>query len=122
MVICDRHPSDTLGAIDGPRLPPVPHAAGIRERLYHAFARAEHRLYRTLPSPDVLIKLTVSLETAKSRNRSRRKADKHTDHELEDRHLQPAEFRSRIAAREIDTQRPLTETLLTAKRAIWETL
>ncbi|MEZ4683882.1 MAG: hypothetical protein R2932_57700 [Caldilineaceae bacterium] len=76
LVICDRYPSVTVGAVDSPRLKlwtGEERTSPIVRALYNRIVQLEHALYRRMPDPDVVIRLTVSLEIAKQRNRNRGK-------------------------------------------------
>ncbi len=123
VVVCDRYPTAQLGAMDGPRLDPGMEAHGVRAAIYWMLSRWESRVYRGLPQPDVLIRLTVSVETAKERNRRRDKADKHTDEDLESRHQSLGTWNTREdRCRDVSTEGTLEETLSRVKNAIWEVL
>jgi thymidylate kinase len=87
-------------------------------------ARMEHGLYAQIPPPDVVLKLSVSVETAKIRNRERIKAGKESDAYLESRHRQMRAW-NRPGSRaiyEIDTEQPLESTLGCVRELIWEAL
>jgi thymidylate kinase len=123
VVICDRYPTSQVGAMDGPRITARPEARGTLAAIHGWLARLESRLYGSLPQPDVLIRLTVSVETAKQRNRERQKADKHTDEDLENRHQSLGSWSTRSnRCWEVSTEGTLDETLSRAKQAIWEAL
>lgn len=123
VVVCDRYPTSVVDAMDGPRLRPDVEARGFRSGVYARLAGLEHRLYRDLPQPDVLIRLTVSLETAQRRNRARTKADKHTEQELESRHQSLGSWSTRSdRCRDVSTEGSLEETLSRLKPVIWELL
>jgi thymidylate kinase len=124
IVICDRYPSDECGATDGPRLRVRTGERTWRTRLMNLFARCEQRLYRNNAPPDVALRLHVSIETAKRRNRQRTKSDRHSDDLLEARH-QPHRAWTKTGTRvahDFDTELSLAETLLSVKKAIWESL
>jgi thymidylate kinase len=123
VVVCDRYPTSQLGAMDGPRLEARPEARGFLADAYARLAETEGRLYRSLPQPDVLIRLTVSVETAKQRNREREKADKHTDEDLESRHQGLGSWSTPgNRSWEVSTEGSVEETLARVKQAIWEAL
>lgn len=124
VVICDRYPRSLVGAMDGPRLSAVPDVRGPLSGVYAFLTRIEDRLYHGLPQPDVLIELTVSVESAKRRNRARIKAGMHTDEDLESRHLGTQGTWSIRSDRRwrISTEGSLEETALAVKRAIWGSL
>ncbi len=146
IIICDRYPTETIGAMDSPRLWEQPDKKGLPcpwpakwpwqggqsprqargwfAAFYNRLARFEQRLYRDIPPPDVVLKLKVSLATAKQRNRARLKASKELDEYLEIRHQQSREW-SKAGTKfiyDIDTERSLEETMLAVKHAIWQSL
>jgi thymidylate kinase len=124
IVICDRYPSAIVGAMDSPRLRPGEAGGGVLGPVHSRLARLEHRLYAQIPPPEAVLRLRVSLETAKRRNQERIKPGKEADSYVESRHRQRAEWcRAGVRSfRDIDTERPLPETLLCVKKAIWESL
>jgi hypothetical protein len=71
-----------------------------------------------------VLKLKVSLETAKQRNRTRLKMNNDSDECLEIRHQQSREWYKPGTKHiyDIDTEQSLTETILNVKKAIWESL
>jgi thymidylate kinase len=151
IIICDRYPTETTGAMDSPRLWEQPDKKGLPcpwpakwpwqggqspragqgwlAAFHNRLARFEQRLYRDIPPPDVVLKLKVSLETAKRRNRTRMKAGcpsagNDSDEYLEIRHRQSREW-SKAGTKfiyDIDTERSLEETMLAVKQAIWQSL
>ena len=123
IVICDRYPSETIGAMDSPHLRENPRG-GIISAVYNRIGRLEHRLYKQIPPPDIVLRLKVSIETAKRRNRERVKAGKETDSYLESRHRQSGDWQ-RSGTKytyDIDTERPLVDTILSVKKTIWGSL
>ena len=124
IVICDRYPSDLSGATDGPRLQVRAGQHSWRGRLFNWLARCEQRIYEQNPSPDLALRLQVSIETAKRRNRERTKSDRHSDEDLECRH-QPCRAWRKTGTKvvhDIDTEQSLADTTLSVKQAIWESL
>ncbi|MCI0400308.1 MAG: hypothetical protein L0Z68_03265 [Gammaproteobacteria bacterium] len=122
IVVCDRYPTETIGAMDSPRLEEHPDQAGIKALFYNWLARLEHRLYHRMPPPDVVLRLRVSLETAKQRNHARAGAE--ANDYLETRHRQICEWHKQGTKYfyDIDTERSLEETVLSVKQAIWKSL
>lgn len=122
IVICDRYPSGNVGAMDSARLRPVTTASGLGVSIYNWLARLENRLYEEIPPPDVVLRLHVSLETARRRNRDRIK--KEGDAYLISRHKQNKEWHKAGVkyVYDIDTETSLTETSLDIRRRIWGTL
>lgn len=122
IVLCDRYPSLVVGAMDSPRLAEVTGRGPLASLLRH-LARLEARLYRDMPPPDLILRLHVSLETAKRRNRERLKLEKEGEAYLISRHRQASEWqRPGVRTCDIDTERPLRETILAVKQAIWSEL
>ena len=119
IVLCDRYPSTNASAVDGPQLRSNdPAALGpVRRRL----ARLEARLYRDIPAPDLVIRLTAPLEVTLERNRSRTKSE--PEEYVRSRHARSAalEFtRTRLAT--VDTDRPLEAVQREIQRLIWDAL
>jgi hypothetical protein len=92
--------------------------------IYSWLARLEQWMYRQIPPPDIALRLKVSIETAKRRNRERIKAGKESDVYVEHRHRQsPDWYKSGTKCTyDIDTEQPLIETVLHVKKVIWESL
>lgn len=124
IVICDRYPSETIGAMDSPRLEEISTGNAKISKIYNYLARLEKKIYRQIPPPDAVLQLRVSVETAKKRNQERIKAGKESDAYLESRHRQSREWN--MAGTKyvvpIDTELPLIETILNVKQNIWEIL
>lgn len=118
VVLSDRYPSAVVGAMDSPRL--GEESGAILRLLGHL----EAKFYSQIPPPDAVVRLTVSLEVAKRRNRERSKSDKHSDEHLEERHVQsPPWSRPGVGlVRDVDTDGALAETLLEVKKAVWSWL
>lgn len=120
IILCDRYPSMSTGAPDGPQLQQVevdPKKYPIRSWL----ARTEKRLYQEIPAPDMVISLHVPLEVALLRNKNRGKE------EPEDY----VRFRHSLASNltygnapiyKINTDQPLDATVLEVKKNIWRNL
>jgi thymidylate kinase len=113
-----------LGAMDSRRLEANHVMSGPITAIYNWVAYLEERIYKQIPPPDIAIRLTVSLETAKRRNKERIKVEKEQDAELEFRHRQSLSWHMSGAncVHDIDTDQSLTETVLSTKRVIWEWL
>lgn len=124
IIICDRYPSENIGAMDSPRLRTDVTKSGLTPTIYRWLARLEHQLYKQIPPPDAVLRLNVSIETAKKRNTERIKAGKEDDAYVESRHRESKEWRRSGTkyVRNIDTELPLAETIHNVKRTIWELL
>lgn len=124
IIICDRYPSEVVGAMDSPRLQVGQNGAGFYSNLINQLAKIERRLYRQIPPPDIVLRLNVSVETAIKRNRERIKAGKETDAYLESRHLQNQGWQMSQVKEiiDIDTEQSLSNTILNVKQSIWVSL
>ncbi len=124
IVICDRYPSEIIGAMDSPRLREQSTAGGTKAALYNWLVRVEQRLYQQIPPPDIVLRLGVSLETAQQRSRERLKSAKDDDDYLEARHRQSREWHKAGTKYlyDIDAERSLAETILDVKKTIWQSL
>ena len=122
IIVCDRYPSKIIGAMDSPRLKEELLKTGPVATIYNCLARVEKRLYRQIPPADTVLKLKVSLETAKKRNRCRNEQD--GDAYLEARHRQGRDghIPGTRFVNEINTEQTLEETLRDVKKAVWESL
>lgn len=124
IVICDRYPSEITSAMDSPRLQEKTERGGWLASFYNAAATLERHFYTQIPSPDIVVRLHVSVETAKQRNRLRNKPGEETDTYIESRHHQTREWH-RTGTRsvfDVDTEQPLAETLLNIKEILWRAL
>jgi thymidylate kinase len=120
IILCDRYPSMSTGAPDGPQLQQFeidPKRYPIQAWLAHI----EKRLYHEIPSPDMVISLYVPIEVALLRNKNRGKE------EPEDY----VRFRHSLAANleygnspvyKINTDQTLDTTVLEVKKNIWRNL
>ena len=124
IVICDRYPSERVGAMDSRRLQENPTKGGPIGAIYNWLARLEEQMYKQISPPDIVLQLGVSIETIKKRNRERIKAGKGQSANIESRHRQSQDWH-RSGTKylyDIDTEQPLAETILSVKRVIWESL
>lgn len=124
IIISDRYPSNIIGAVDSPRLEEKSNEKGILYFFYNKLARLESQLYQQIPPPDIVVKLKVSVDTAKQRNRDRYKPGKESDEFLESRHQQSSHWQifTVNSIYEVDTEQPLEETIPFVKHAIWVAL
>ena len=122
IVVCDRYPTNATGMMDSPRLREDPSQKGMTASVFNWLARVERKLYRQIPPPDIVLRLSVSLETAKKRNASREVVD--DENYLQHRHQQAKEWYmpgTRLI-KDINTDLSLDETLFSIKQAIWSSL
>lgn len=125
IIICDRYPTETLDAMDSPRLQEHSNGNGVKTRLYNRLARFENHIYKQMPPPDVVLALKVSIETAKQRNRNRKEEIGMDDEDyLEARHQQAGKWHKHGIkyTYDIDTEMSFEETILSVKKSIWEVL
>ncbi|MBI1879484.1 MAG: hypothetical protein HYR94_14905 [Chloroflexi bacterium] len=122
IIVCDRYPSRIIGAMDSPRLEEEPRKTGPVVTIYNRLARLEKQLYQQIPPPDIILKLKVSLETAKKRNRERNGQDGEAYLEARHRQSQDWHMPGTRSVYEIDTEQTLEETICNVKEAIWESL
>lgn len=124
IVICDRYPSEEVGAMDSPRLQEYLTGSGPKISIYNWLADLEGRLYKQIPPPDIALRLNVSIEIAKKRNRERIKSGKETDAYVESRHRQSRDWHRSGTKHiyDINTEQPLPETIRCVKEALWESM
>ena len=120
IVICDRYPSSVYGAMDSPQLDldsPVINGSFI----LRAMAQLEHKIYRTIPIPDHVLKLTVPVEVAVQRNVKRNKTEDETY--LRRRHAQSEKQKypfTKVTV--VDTNTELEDSLSRIKSLIWASI
>lgn len=107
--------------MDSPRLEESP-KTGLVAATYNYLARLEKTLYKQIPPPDIVLKLSVSLETAKRRNSARDGQDEEAY--LEARHRQSQEWHmpGTRYLYSIDTEQTLEDTINNVKDVIWGSL
>jgi thymidylate kinase len=116
LVICDRYPSRTVGAMDSARL-----GQSVEGRLLQGLARWEDQFYRQIPAPDVVIQLSVPLEVAVQRNLARPK--KEAVAYVARRHaLSLAPEFPAARAFGLDSNQPQGQTIARARQLVWEAL
>jgi thymidylate kinase len=120
IILCDRYPSSSTGAPDSPQLSQVllpRDQYPIRRRL----ARIENQLYQEISPPDLVISLSVPLEVAIIRNKTRGKEE--SEELLRLRHAQSSTLNfEKTSVIEINTNQPLEESVLEVKKAIWNVI
>jgi thymidylate kinase len=120
IVLCDRYPSTQIGAPDSPQLSNLA-TSSERYSIRSTLATMEARLYREVPSPDLVIYLNAPLEVTISRNANRSK--KEPEEYVRWRHARSSglEFGKAHVCR-INTDQPIEQTVLEIKKAIWNAL
>ncbi len=122
VVISDRYPSESVGAIDSCCFDEMA-LAKCGSPLKRWLMNRERALYKGLPKPGLVLRLTAPIETTIERDAGRLKhggpdaAAVRRRWELESR----PEF-SGTPVIQIDTNRPLDETVRTVVRAVWSAL
>ena len=122
IIICDRYPSNVVGAADSPRLDES-NEMGVWSHIYRIMVRIERKIYASIPTPDYVIRLSVPLEVALSRNEQRRKKGNESDEYVRRRHEEsnkasfPASF-----VYDISTEKPLEESVREVRKAMWNML
>lgn len=120
IVLCDRYPSLNSGVPDSPQLShfPVP---SNRYSVRRILAQIEARLYREMPTPDLIIYLNAPLEVAVLRNATRDK--KEPESYVRRRYARSANLEfGETPVCKINTDQPLDRTILEVKNAIWKVL
>lgn len=120
IIISDRYPSLDAGTMDSAQLSTI---EAPPNSILGYLADLEGKIYRDMPRPSIVVKLSVPIDVAISRNRNRVKPGKETESYLRERHKQPSQ-RSYGAMAEfsIDTSPPLEETLRAIKTEVWRYL
>jgi thymidylate kinase len=122
VVLCDRFPSQVVGAANSPRLVACG-ASSFTGRLYDSLVSLEGRIYEAIPPPDTVIRLTVPLEDAVRRNEDRIKAGKEAEDYVRQRHAR-AGLLTYPGVHELilDTAGDFAETTRQARRLVWTAL
>ena len=119
IVLCDRYPSLLNGVPDSPQLS-MP-ASSRKYSIRGLMARIEARLYREIPSPDLIIHLSAPLDVTVSRNATRSK--KEPEDYIQRRHAQTSNLDfGNAPIYKINTDQPLDQILLKIKKVIWNVL
>lgn len=120
IVLCDRYPSREIGAPDSPQLPRLSDSnegSSIRDRL----AKIEAKLYKDIPSPDLVIYLTAPIEVTISRNAARSKYE--PEDYVRHRHARSSNLKfGKTTVYKINTDQAFDRTVLEIKKAIWDVL
>jgi thymidylate kinase len=120
LVLCDRYPSLRSGAPDSPQLSHLAPLTGNHSSR-HRLANIEARLYREIPSPDLVIFLTAPIEVTISRNAARSKNE--PESYVRRRHARSSNLEfGKAQVYKINTDQPLDQTVLEVRKAIWSVL
>jgi len=120
IILCDRYPSMSAGAPDGPQLQQFeidPKQYPVQSWLAHI----EKRLYKEIPAPDMVISLQVPLEVALLRNKNRGKEE--PEDYVRFRHSLASSLEyGNAPVYKVNTDQPLETTVLEVKKNIWSNL
>jgi thymidylate kinase len=120
IVLCDRYPSMSQGAPDGPQLQQFV-IDPKRHPIQAWLVRIEKRLYQEIPAPDIVISLYVPLEVALLRNKNRGKEE--PEDYVRFRHSLASNLEyGNVPIYKINTDQPLDTTVLEVKKNIWRNL
>jgi thymidylate kinase len=120
IVLCDRYPSMSQGAPDGPQLQQF-EIDSKRYPIQSWLARTEKRLYQEIPEPDMVISLQVPLDVALLRNKNRGKEE--PEDYVRFRHSLASNLKyGNAPICKINTDQPLDTTVLEVKKNIWRNL
>lgn len=122
MVICDRYPSDIVGAIDGATFTDADIEAQT-SMLKRFLMKQERRLYQHMCPPDLVIQLTVSADVAVARNQTREKTGKQSTEYVRLRHAmnRTPEFKH-CPVIQLSTDEDLETTVINVKQHVWRYL
>lgn len=122
IVIADRYPSPGAGAIDGSQFGEAALAA-CGSALKRQLMRLENRLYRDLPQPDLVVRLSAPIETTLRRDAARSKREgPDPDGVLRRRDLETvAEFPG-APVLPVSSDEPLDQTISKVLDGVWRTL
>jgi thymidylate kinase len=119
IVLTDRYPSDTVGAIDSASFDQVA-IENESSALKRWLMQIERNLYQQINSPNLVIKLEVDVDEAIRRNITRDKIDKQSNAYVAARHAQPIRpLFHRCPTVVLQTDKPLDESILEIKELIW---
>lgn len=120
IVLCDRYPSMSKGAPDGPQLQQFV-IDSKRYPIQSWLARTEKRLYQEIPAPDMVISLYVPIEVALLRNKNRGKEE--PEDYVRYRHSLASNLEyGNAPVYKINTDQTLDTTVLEVKKNIWSNL
>jgi thymidylate kinase len=122
LVICDRYPTACVGAPDSARLMAPENEPGL-SWLKASLARLENRLYRGIPDPGIVIRLSAPLALTIDRNRERDKPGKEGDDFVARRHsdfFMPPFGDAQIIVLDASTSQQATVDAM--RRHVWQAL
>lgn len=122
IIVSDRYPTYAAGMMDSPRLLENSFKGGVTQLIKNWLTKVERNIYCQIPPPDLVLRLKVSLDIAKTRNANRDMSD--DEIYLEYRHQQIEEWfvSGARTIRDINTDNSLDETISIVKRIVWSNL
>ena len=122
IVICDRYPSEYIGAVDGASFTPAM-IESQNSKMRQMLMRMEQKMYFKISAPDIVLRLSVSVEEAVYRDQVRDKAGPKDPSYVRFRHNSANQPHfSRCTVLDFDTSDSLDNTLLTVKKKLWRFL
>ncbi|SNT28741.1 hypothetical protein [Tropicimonas sediminicola] len=122
IVVADRYPSTEAGVIDGSQFDDATVAA-CGSRLKRFLMNMERRLYRGVPSPDLVVRLVAPIETTLLRDATRNKRDGPDPDSLRRRReIETAAAFPGVPAVTIRTDRALEQSVSDVVRGVWRHL
>jgi thymidylate kinase len=122
IVVCDRYPTQVVGAVDGATFDDET-ISQQKSKYKRYLMKLERNIYLRVKPPNIVIKLHTDLHTAIERNLSRKKEGSQDSEYVEFRHKmkrQPA-FND-IDPIVINTNRPIEETFREVQSEVWSML
>ncbi len=117
IVLSDRYPSAVCGAPDSPQLSSLSNSSN-RLSIRRWLALQETKWYQGVPSPDLVVYLSAPLEVTLLRNATRGK--KEPEDYVRQRHARSTQLEfENTSVYEINTQKPIDQTILEVKEAVW---
>lgn len=118
LVLCDRYKSEDFGVMDSKRLNPENYT-GVKRKI----CLKENKLYDLIFTPDILFYLTVPVDVAVKRNKSRYKKGKESEMFLRKRHKenQNLNYNSKMFYK-INTNRNYDLVIKEIKSLIWKNI
>jgi thymidylate kinase len=122
IVICDRYPSSTIGAIDSSCFDDAA-ISKCGSSLKRRLMMMERALYKSIPKPDLVIRLMAPIDTTIQRDAERVKAGGPDSEAVHRRRVleSEADYDGRPVV-EIDTNRSINETIRDVVSTVWAAL
>jgi thymidylate kinase len=122
IVLTDRYPSSSTGAPDSSRFDDLALARST-SRLQRWLMEKERAIYRAMPTPRIVLRLSAPLEIAIRRDAERQKRGGPNAQAVRQRREMEnaAQFKNTIQI-DIDTDQPLEATIRASLKAVWDNL